>query len=312
MYNFHYGYVKPEYGDRATLLRTDTDSLCYSVETEDIYEDMRQNMSRFDTSNYDPCHPLFSNANKQVLGKMKDETSGVPIREFVGLKSKMYSFKTPDVEKKIAKGIARGFVKRHLSHEDYKKALLNTTAKRSKGSWTKIGSDNQHELATLRVSKSLLSAYDDKRYVLGDGIKTLAIGHYKMGVNDSSDSSDSSGIVSDEEAEEELVRRKKKEEKNRIQLLKNAEAEAAERRRSELAENRRKRLEDPTEWENHNKAVKRRAERERRAAFTPEKKKREQAAEKERRARLTDEQKAKLRKKKTEAQRARRARQAQK
>ena len=40
MYNFHHGYLKLKYGDRARLLFTDTDSLCYRVQTEDFYEDI--------------------------------------------------------------------------------------------------------------------------------------------------------------------------------------------------------------------------------------------------------------------------------
>ena len=38
MYDFHYRYVKTKYGDRARLLFTDTDSLCYRIHTEDFYE----------------------------------------------------------------------------------------------------------------------------------------------------------------------------------------------------------------------------------------------------------------------------------
>ena len=35
MYDFHYRYIKPKYGDRARLLFTDTDSLCYEIQMED-------------------------------------------------------------------------------------------------------------------------------------------------------------------------------------------------------------------------------------------------------------------------------------
>ena len=39
MYNFHYGHIKEKYGEKASLLFTDTDSLCYAIETENIYND---------------------------------------------------------------------------------------------------------------------------------------------------------------------------------------------------------------------------------------------------------------------------------
>ncbi|GBN22535.1 hypothetical protein AVEN_268168-1, partial [Araneus ventricosus] len=58
MYNFHYNVMKKEYGDKAELLFTDTDSLTYEVETEDIYEDMFRHMDIYDTSDY-PEGSLF-------------------------------------------------------------------------------------------------------------------------------------------------------------------------------------------------------------------------------------------------------------
>ena len=44
MYNFHYGYIREKYGDRARLLMTDTDSLCYEIQTEDFYDDIRDDV----------------------------------------------------------------------------------------------------------------------------------------------------------------------------------------------------------------------------------------------------------------------------
>jgi hypothetical protein len=92
MYKFHYEKILPRYSpDKARLLFTDTDSLRYHIQTDDIYEDMQQNLDYYDTSGYPPTHPLYSPKNAKVLGKFKDETNGDHPVEFVGLRSKMYS-----------------------------------------------------------------------------------------------------------------------------------------------------------------------------------------------------------------------------
>jgi hypothetical protein len=41
MYEFHYDYIKPKYGDKARLLMTDTDSLVYEIQTDDFYADIK-------------------------------------------------------------------------------------------------------------------------------------------------------------------------------------------------------------------------------------------------------------------------------
>ncbi|KAL9979617.1 hypothetical protein ACROYT_G017300 [Oculina patagonica] len=79
MYDFFYNEIKMEYGKRCELLYTDTDSLLLEIETEDIYEDIYRNKTLYDTSDYPKEHPLHSNENKKVLGKMKDECAGTPI-----------------------------------------------------------------------------------------------------------------------------------------------------------------------------------------------------------------------------------------
>src|SRR3990167_10520403 len=92
MYQHHYDFFKARYGERASLLFTDTDSLMYHIETPDLYADFAAVKAELDTSNYDPAHPAYSNDNNKKIGLLKDETAGMPILEFVGLRAKMYSF----------------------------------------------------------------------------------------------------------------------------------------------------------------------------------------------------------------------------
>ena len=96
MYDFHYNYIKPKYGEKAKLLMTDTDSLVYDIETEDFYKDIALDvMERFDTSNFPKKHGLgiWTDKNKKVIGKFKDEAGGKIITEFVGLRAKLYSYR---------------------------------------------------------------------------------------------------------------------------------------------------------------------------------------------------------------------------
>ena len=92
MYNFHYNYIKEKYGNKARLLFTDTDSLTYEIEADDVYQDFWNDKNKFDNSDYPESSPYFDKTNKKVIGKFKDEASGIPITEFVGLRSKMYSY----------------------------------------------------------------------------------------------------------------------------------------------------------------------------------------------------------------------------
>ena len=58
MYDFHYNDVKARYGNRTTLNFTDTDSLCYTFETDDWYDDIRDDVpTKYDTSAYLKNHP---------------------------------------------------------------------------------------------------------------------------------------------------------------------------------------------------------------------------------------------------------------
>ena len=65
--------------DKVKLLFTDTDSVCYQIQTQDIYEDMVSDQNLFDTADYPEGHFLLSVANTKVILKFKDETASCPI-----------------------------------------------------------------------------------------------------------------------------------------------------------------------------------------------------------------------------------------
>ena len=181
MYDFHYNYIIPKYGNKAKLLFTDTDSLMYEIETEDFYKDISEDVKdRFDTSDYPENHPsgIPTGINKKVLGMFKDEAAGKIIKEFVGLRSKLYSFVMDEGEEsKKCKGIKKQVVEKSITHEDYKTCLLTGKEQLRKQN---IIRSYEHEVYTEEVNKTALSAGDDKRYILEDGIHTLAWGHYKI------------------------------------------------------------------------------------------------------------------------------------
>ena len=75
------------------LLYSDTDSFIYAIKNENVYADLQKLSDSFDFSNYPSDHFLFSNVNKKVVLKFKDEAAGKTIEEFITLKPKLYSLK---------------------------------------------------------------------------------------------------------------------------------------------------------------------------------------------------------------------------
>ena len=58
MFDIHYNYIRRKYGDKAELLSTDTDSLLYLIQTQDVYKDFSKDIKKkFDTSDYPENHP---------------------------------------------------------------------------------------------------------------------------------------------------------------------------------------------------------------------------------------------------------------
>ena len=124
------------------------------------------------------CEGKFhDDKNKKVIGKFKEEMglSKNPIIEFVGHKSKMYSVLTKKYEKKTCKGINKNITQKVLTHELYKHVLFS-------GSEIYNNQRNirsfKHNIYSIESNKKSLSAFDDKKYILADGISTRCYGHY--------------------------------------------------------------------------------------------------------------------------------------
>ena len=178
MYDFHYNYIKRKYGNRARLLFTNTDSLRYKIEAKDVYKDFWKDKDMFNNSDYPENSLYYCNANKKVIGKFKDEACGVPIVEFIGLKSKMYSYiKSDEKGGKTVKGIKKNVIKNNIKHEDYKNVLLNNEQMHHK---MKIIRRQRHQLGSYEINKVSLSCFDDKRYIHDNGTSSYAYGHYKI------------------------------------------------------------------------------------------------------------------------------------
>ena len=178
MYDFHYNYIGDKYGDKAKLLFTDTDSLMYEIQTDDVYKDLFIDKEKFDNSDYPKDSPFHYMTNKKVIGKFKDEAAGIPITEFVGLKSKMYSYiKDNGDGDKTAKGIKKNVIRNDMKHVNYNNVLLNNTQMRHK---MRSIRSVKHQLGTYEINKISLSCFDDKRYIHDNGITSYAYGHYEI------------------------------------------------------------------------------------------------------------------------------------
>ena len=177
MFDFHYNYIKPKYGNKAELLFTDTDSLMYEIRTKDFYKDIAPDIeAKFDTSDYPVDHKsgIPIGLNKKVIGMFKDEVAGQQITHFIGLRPKLYSFKVQEKEKptKKCKGITKTVIEKEIKFENYYNCLF--TGEKEMRSMKVIQSD-KHDIFSKEVNKIALSRDDDKRIVLDDQIHTLAI-----------------------------------------------------------------------------------------------------------------------------------------
>ena len=126
MYETYYDTSEPYFGhENFRLHYIETDGMILSMNTKDIINDLKFLEDIIDFKNLDENHELFSNKNRQVIGKFKLETpKKIWIDEFVCLRSKAYSFKCNDNKenKNKIKSISKSQSKL-IKFEKYKKCL---------------------------------------------------------------------------------------------------------------------------------------------------------------------------------------------
>jgi len=202
MYDLWYNKLKRQYGDKISLMYTDTDSFIFEVQTHDFDADVDRSL--WDFSEYHPDHPLFSLENKKVEGKVKLETHGVPISKFCGNRAKSYAFEMDDSitklhtlgencpmckggcqyshQKCVGKGISRSILKTS-NFDSYRRAKLHGFEQPNMCQTVDVYGfqSNNHTVTTVKMTKAFVSSFDDKRNWQDEyGIHQLPHGHYKI------------------------------------------------------------------------------------------------------------------------------------
>ena len=81
MYDFHYNFIKKHFDTE--LLFTDTDSLPYEIRLEDVYEEFFKHKHLLGFCNFSKETKFYDNQNEMVIGKMKVEDKGIPIKNLL-------------------------------------------------------------------------------------------------------------------------------------------------------------------------------------------------------------------------------------
>ena len=87
----------------------------------------------------------------------------------------MYLFVNKTKNNKTAKGIKKNIIKGVIDNSNYLDCLQNNAIMHHK---MKTIRSEYHQISSYQINKVSLSCHDDKRYILDDGITSLAYGHY--------------------------------------------------------------------------------------------------------------------------------------
>lgn len=179
MYRAFYKDIIPRW-PTAKLLGMDTDSfylLLEGTKAENIAHFKQLHDAGFmDTANYPKDHVLYSPRLRKVPGCFSNDYAGDEISEVVFLRAKCYALKFEDDSTKFRlKGVPRRVVLRDIMFRGY----LDQLKRQSKPvvcTYNKIQAHAGQYMATVKITKKAISAFDDKFICLNDCIHTLPHG----------------------------------------------------------------------------------------------------------------------------------------
>ncbi|XP_069177817.1 uncharacterized protein [Procambarus clarkii] len=175
LYEFWYNVVKAHYGKRAQLVYTDTSSYIFTLECEDVYNELGSEplKSCMDFSNFSKDHPLFDDSFKGVPGRLKSVTGERLISEVVALKPKMFSMMVQSEQQSDRTKDLPFHYKSALTHDKFKMDIFGQISDDFK---SRLIPNEVEQNCTSVGSKLGLYLFDDKRYVLSPH-HSLAFGH---------------------------------------------------------------------------------------------------------------------------------------
>ncbi len=167
-----YDHLQPHFRN-LRVITSDTDSILFSYTSHlpSQEDDLKQIAYMLDFSNYDPQHPLYSQAHKNELFFWKNEVPSYRhITRVCALRSKCYSFETASssqedqttTSKIVCKGIPKTG-RQQLTIDNYINCIA--TKLHIMSTFQSIRHKN-YELTTMQLKKVALSAFDSKRYML--------------------------------------------------------------------------------------------------------------------------------------------------
>ena len=167
MYETYYDTLLPHFGDRISINAMDTDSMFLHIKSSDIYKEIEESIKLKKIINTSGA--LFS---------FKDEKPLYPIEDAIFIRSKQYSLKCRENKNEIKnKGIQKCVIKK-MTYKNFIDCLENNI--KSYNIVHSIKSDKNHNIHLHEQNKLSLLNYDDKIFILLNGIYTLPFGNHKI------------------------------------------------------------------------------------------------------------------------------------